>query len=303
MHFQDMILALQQYWASQGCIIQQPYDIEKGAGTFNPATFLRSLGPEPWNVAYLEPCRRPADGRYGENPNRWGAYYQFQVILKPNPDDIVEKYLGSLKAIGIDPLAHDIRFVEDNWEAPSQGAWGLGWEVWMDGMEITQFTYFQQVGGVSLKPVSGEITYGLERICMYLQNVETFTDLMWTENVSYADVHLQGEIEFSHYHFDQADTQLLFQHFDEYEKEGLRLLDIGLIMPGYDFCMKCAHTFNVLDARGAISVTERQKFILRVRTMARKAANAYVHKRRELGFPLLKDEELRNRILTEELDA
>lgn len=303
MYFQDMILTLQQYWANQGCIIQQPYDIEKGAGTFNPATFLRSLGPEPWNVAYLEPCRRPADGRYGENPNRWGAYYQFQVILKPNPDDIVELYLGSLRAIGIDPMAHDIRFVEDNWEAPSQGAWGLGWEVWMDGMEITQFTYFQQVGGVTLKPISGEITYGLERICMYLQNVETFTDLMWTKGVSYADVHLQGEVEFSHYHFDEADTDLLFRHFDEYEKEGLRLLEKGLIMPGYDFCMKCAHTFNVLDARGAISVTERQKFILRVRTMARKAARAYVDKRRDLGFPLLKDEEKRAAFLSNETEA
>lgn len=289
MYFQDMILALQRFWAEQGCLIQQPYDTEKGAGTFNPATFLRSLGPEPWNTAYIEPCRRPADGRYGENPNRWGAYYQFQVLLKPNPDDIVDLYLASLRAIGVDPMKHDIRFVEDNWEAPSQGAWGLGWEVWMDGMEITQFTYFQQVGGLSLTPVSGEITYGLERICMYLQDVETFSDLMWAEGVSYADVHLQAEVESSHYNFDEADVALLYRHFNDYEAEGLRLLERGLIFPGYDFCMKCAHTFNVLDARGAISVTERQSYILRVRKMARMAATAHVEKRREMSFPLLRD--------------
>ena len=295
MYYQDMLLTLQQYWASQGCIIQQPYDLEKGAGTFNPATFLRALGPEPYNVAYVEPCRRPADGRYGENPNRWGAYYQFQVLLKPSPHDIIDRYLGSLAKIGIDPMAHDIRFVEDNWEAPSQGAWGLGWEVWMDGMEITQFTYFQQVGGVTLQPIPGEITYGTERICMYLQDVETFTDLMWAPGVSYADVHLQGEVEFSHYHFEQADTALLFRHFDEYEAQGLRLLEQQLVLPGYDFCVRCAHTFNVLDARGAISVTERQKYILRVRKMARMAATAYVDKRRELGFPMLRDETLRAR--------
>lgn len=290
MHFQDLILTLQGYWAKQGCILQQPYDIEKGAGTFNPATFLRSLGPEPYNVAYVEPCRRPADGRYGENPNRWGAYYQFQVILKPSPKDVQDLYLGSLAALGINPLEHDIRFVEDNWEAPSQGAWGLGWEVWMDGMEITQFTYFQQVGGVTLKPIPAELTYGLERICMYLQDVETFTDLVWTDGISYADVHLQGEVEFSHFHFDEADTALLFKHFEEYESEAKRLLDLGLILPGYDHIMKAAHAFNVLDARGAISVTERQKFILRVRTLARVAARAYVEKRRELGFPMLRDE-------------
>jgi glycyl-tRNA synthetase alpha chain len=297
MYFQDMIQTLQRYWTEKGCILQQPYDIEKGAGTFNPATFLRALGPEPYNVAYVEPCRRPADGRYGENPNRWGSYYQFQVILKPSPDDIIDLYLGSLEAIGIDPLVHDIRFVEDNWEAPSQGAWGLGWEVWMDGMEITQFTYFQQVGGVTLRPVSGEITYGLERICMYLQDVETFTDLMWTENTSYADVHLQAEVEFSHYHFDDADIDLLFRHFGDYEKEGLRLLENGLIMPGYDCCMKCAHIFNVLDARGAISVTERQKYILRIRKMAQIAARSYVDKRKEMGFPMLKDESRRAEFL------
>jgi glycyl-tRNA synthetase alpha chain len=289
MYFQDLILTLQRYWADHGCIIQQPYDIEKGAGTFNPATFLRALGPEPYNVAYVEPCRRPADGRYGENPNRWGAYYQYQVILKPSPADVLELYLGSLRAVGIDPLEHDIRFVEDNWEAPSQGAWGLAWEVWMDGMEITQFTYFQQVGGITLKPICAEITYGLERICMYLQNVETFVDLRWNEQFSYADVHLQGEVEFSHYNFDEADTALLFRHFDEFEAEGLRLLDKGLVLPGYDFVLKCSHCFNVLDARGAISVTERQKFIGRVRRMARKAAESYVEKRSALGYPILRD--------------
>lgn len=289
MYFQDLILTLQRYWADRGCIIQQPYDLEKGAGTFNPATFLRALGPEPYNVAYVEPCRRPADGRYGENPNRWGAYYQFQVILKPSPHDVLDLYLGSLRAVGIDPLKHDIRFVEDNWEAPSQGAWGLGWEVWMDGMEITQFTYFQQVGGLSLKPVCAEITYGLERICMYLQNVETFVDLKWNEQFSYADVHLQGEIEFSHFNFDEADVDMLFRHFEEFEREAGRLLDKGLILPGWDYCLKCSHCFNVLDARGAISVTERQKYIGRVRKLSKKAAEGYVEKRRALGFPMLRD--------------
>lgn len=300
MHFQDLILTLQAYWAQNGCVIQQPYDLEKGAGTFNPATFLRALGPEPFSVAYVEPCRRPSDGRYGENPNRWGAYYQFQVLLKPSPKDVIDRYLGSLRAIGVDPSKHDIRFVEDNWEAPSQGAWGLGWEVWMDGMEITQFTYFQQVGGVALSPIPAELTYGLERICMYLQDVETFTDLTWTENVSYADVHLQGEVEFSHYHFDQADTALLFRHFDEFEAEAKRLLEQDLILPGYDFITKCSHTFNVLDARGAISVTERQKYILRVRTLARIAARAYVEKRRALSFPMLRDDARRAQYLGED---
>jgi len=299
-YFQDLILKLQSYWAERGCVIQQPYDLEKGAGTFNPATFLRSLGPEPYNVAYVEPCRRPADGRFGENPNRWGAYYQFQVMLKPSPRDVIDQYLGSLAAVGIDPLAHDIRFVEDNWEAPSQGALGLGWEVWMDGMEITQFTYFQQVGGITLRPIPAELTYGLERICMYLQNVETFVDLMWTEGISYADVHLQGEVEFSHYHFEDADVDQLFRHFDAYEQEGLRLLDAGLIMPGYDFCMKCSHAFNVLDARGAISVSERQAFIQRVRRLARRAAEAYVAKRKSLGFPMLRDATRRAQFVDEE---
>jgi glycyl-tRNA synthetase alpha chain len=297
MYFQDLILTLQRYWSERGCVIQQPYDIEKGAGTFNPATFLRSLGPEPFSVAYIEPCRRPADGRYGENPNRWGAYYQYQVLLKPSPKDVLELYLGSLRAVGIDPAEHDIRFVEDNWEAPSQGAWGLGWEVWIDGMEITQFTYFQQVGGIPLRPVAAEITYGLERICMYLQNVETFVDLKWTRELSYADIHLQGEVEFSHYNFDEADTDVLFRHFEDFEREGTRLLSKGLILPGYDCCMKASHAFNVLDARGAISVTERQKYILRVRRMARTAAESYVGKRKALGFPMLRDAARRAELL------
>ncbi len=303
MYFQDMILTLQAFWARNGCILQQPYDLEKGAGTFNPATFLRALGPEPFSVAYIEPCRRPNDGRYGENPNRWGAYYQYQVLLKPSPANVQELYLQSLHELGIRSDEHDLRFVEDNWEAPTQGAWGLGWEVWMDGMEITQFTYFQQVGGVALSPISAEITYGLERICMYLQNVETFTDLMWAEGVSYADVHFQGEVEFSHYHFEDADTDLLFRHFNEYEAEAGRLLEKRLVMPGYDMVMKCSHLFNVLQARGAISVTERQKYILRIRGLAKAAAEAQVDKRATLGFPMLKDEARRAQFLPTEADA
>jgi glycyl-tRNA synthetase alpha chain len=297
MYFQDLLLTLQQFWAARGCIVQQPYDLEKGAGTFNPATFLRALGPEPWNTAYVEPCRRPADGRYGQNPNRWGSYYQFQVLLKPSPPDVVELYFESLRALGIRPEEHDLRLVEDNWEAPSQGAWGLGWEVWMDGMEVTQFTYFQQVGGLPLRPVSAELTYGTERLAMYLQNVETFQDLMWAPGVSYADVHIQGEVEFSHYHFEQADTDVLFRHFAEFEAEARRLLDHGLIMPGYDQIMKASHAFNVLNARGAISVTERQKYILRIRGLSRRAAEAQVAKRQSMGFPLLRDEALRARVL------
>lgn len=288
-YFQDLILSLQRFWADQGCLLQQPHDLEKGAGTFNPATFLRALGPEPFNVAYVEPCRRPADGRYGENPNRWGAYYQFQVLMKPSPEDIVERYFESLAHIGIRAEDHDLRLVEDNWEAPSQGAWGLGWEVWMDGMEVTQFTYFQQVGGLSVPVISAEITYGLERIAMTLQDVETFQELQWAEGVSYADVHLQAEQEFSRYHFDEAPAELLFRHFEELEAEGHRLLDAGLILPGYDHCLRCSHLFNVLDARGAISVSERQKLIGRIRQLARKAATAYVEKRQAMGFPLLKD--------------
>jgi glycyl-tRNA synthetase alpha chain len=297
MHFQDVILSLQRYWADKGCVIQQPYDLETGAGTFNPATFLRALGPEPYSVAYVEPCRRPSDGRYGENPNRWGAYYQYQVIIKPSPIDIVDLYLESLKVLGVDPLVHDIRFVEDNWEAPTQGAWGLGWEVWIDGMEITQFTYFQQVGGLSLYPVTAEITYGLERIAMYLQNVDSMSELTWKEGIRYGDIHLQAEKEYSTYHFEKADVALLLRHFEDHEQEGLRLLDEGLIYPGYDCCLKCSHLFNVMDARGAISVAERQRFIGRVRLLARKAAEGYVEKRRALGYPLLKDPVRRKEVL------
>jgi len=286
--FQELILSLQNFWAAQGCIIQQPYDIEKGAGTFNPATFLRALGPEPWNVAYVEPSRRPTDGRYGENPNRLQHYYQFQVILKPSPLNIQDLYLDSLKSFGIDPLAHDIRFVEDDWESPTLGAWGLGWEVWLDGMEITQFTYFQQCGGIDLKPIPGEITYGIERIAMYLQGVDNVYDLEWVKGIRYGDVHHQTEVEFSHYNFEEADTDMLFQLFTMYEKESVRLVEKKLVFPAYDFVLKCSHTFNLLDARGAISVTERAGYIGRVRNMARLCAAAYVEQRERLGFPLLK---------------
>ncbi len=288
MNFQNLILSLQNYWAEQGCIIQQPYDIEKGAGTFNPATFLRTLGPEPWNVAYVEPSRRPTDGRYGENPNRLQHYYQFQVILKPSPQNIQDLYLDSLKSFGIDPLAHDIRFVEDNWEGPTLGAWGLGWEVWLDGMEITQFTYFQQCGGIDLKPISGEITYGCERIAMYLQGVDNVYDLEWTDGIKYGDIQHQTEVEFSHYNFEEADTDMLFQLFDMYEKESLRLIAKDLVFPAYDFVLKGSHAFNLLDARSAISVTERASYIGRVRNMAKLCAEGYVKQREKLGFPLLK---------------
>jgi glycyl-tRNA synthetase alpha chain len=288
MYFQDVIMKLQKFWAERGCIIHQPYDLEKGAGTFHPATFLRVLGPEPWKAAYVEPSRRPTDGRYGENPNRLQHYYQFQVILKPSPDDIQDIYIASLKDLGIDPLTHDIRFVEDDWESPTLGAWGLGWEVWLDGMEITQFTYFQQAGGFDLKPVSGEITYGLERIAMYLQGVENVFDLKWTGGVNYGDVHRRGEVEYSRYNFDEADTAMLTKLFDMYEEEAKRLLDRDLILPAYDLCLKCSHTFNLLDARGAISVAERTRFIGRVRVLARGCARGYLKCREEMGFPLLK---------------
>ena len=288
MYFQDVILNLQRFWALRGCIIHQPYDMEMGAGTFHPATFLRVLGPEPWKAAYVEPSRRPTDGRYGENPNRLQHYYQFQVILKPSPDDIQDIYLDSLKSLGVDPLAHDIRFVEDDWESPTLGAWGLGWEVWLDGMEITQFTYFQQAGGIDLKPVSGEITYGLERITMYLQGVDSVFDIRWNSDIRYADVHLRGEIEYSRYNFEEADTAMLFKLFDMYEKECLSLSEKALVLPAYDFCLKCSHTFNMLDARGAISVAERTGFIARVRALARRCAVGYLKTREELGFPLLK---------------
>jgi len=286
--FQELILSLQAYWAKQGCVIQQPYDLEKGAGTFHPATFLRSLGPEPWKVAYVEPSRRPTDGRYGENPNRLQHYYQFQVILKPSPLEIQDLYLDSLKSFGIDPLKHDIRFVEDDWESPTLGAWGLGWEVWLDGMEITQFTYFQQCGGIDLKPISGELTYGIERIAMYLQGVDNVYDLEWVDGIKYGDVHHQTEVEFSHYNFEEADTGMLFQLFDMYEKECQRLAEKELVFPAYDFVLKASHSFNLLDARGAISVTERAHYIGRVRNLAKVCAEGYVKQREKMGYPLLK---------------
>lgn len=290
MNFQDLILTLQNFWAEQKCIIAQPYDVEKGAGTMNPATFLRSLGPEPWNVAYVEPSRRPTDGRYGENPNRLQHYYQYQVIMKPSPDNIQELYLESLKRIGIDPSQHDIRFVEDNWESPTLGAWGLGWEVWLDGMEVTQFTYFQQVGGIDVKPVAVEVTYGLERLAMFIQKVDSVFDLEWVNGITYGQVHHQGEVEHSHYNFEIADIDLLFHFFDSYEKEAYAVLDQGFVLPAYDYVLKCSHTFNLLDARGAISVTERTSFITRVRNMARRCAKAYLEQREKLGYPLLAKE-------------
>lgn len=290
MYFQEIILKLNEFWGRQGCIIQQPYDVEKGAGTMNPATFLRALGPEPWNVAYVEPSRRPTDGRYGENPNRLQHYYQYQVILKPSPSNVQELYLESLQAIGIDPQVHDIRFVEDNWESPTLGAWGLGWEVWLDGMEVTQFTYFQQCGGIDCKPVCAEITYGIERMAMFIQKKNSVFDIEWVEGITYGDVHHQGEVEHSHYNFEIADIESLFTRFDMYEKEALRVLEQGFVLPAYDYVLKCSHTFNLLDARGAISVTERTGFIGRVRNMARSCAHAYVEQREKLGYPLIKDQ-------------
>ena len=288
MNFQELILALQIFWAQQNCVLQQPYDIEVGAGTFNPATFLRVLGPEPWNVAYVEPSRRPTDGRYGDNPNRLQHYYQFQVIMKPSPRDIQDIYLKSLATLGINSQDHDIRFVEDDWESPTLGAWGLGWEVWLDGMEITQFTYFQQAGGIDLKPISVEITYGLERIAMYLQGKDNVYDIEWVKGIRYRDIHHQSEVEFSCYNFEEADIEMLFKLFDMYEQESLRMSKRGLILPAYDYCLKCSHTFNLLDARKAISVTERVGYIGRVRNLARFCAEGYVKQREEMGFPLLK---------------
>ncbi|WP_315168175.1 glycine--tRNA ligase subunit alpha [Metaclostridioides mangenotii] len=289
MNFQDMILALQRYWAKQGCIMMQPYDVEKGAGTMNPNTFLRSLGPEPWKVCYVEPSRRPADGRYGENPNRLYQHHQFQVILKPSPDNIQELYLESLKEIGIDPNEHDIRFVEDNWEAATMGAWGLGWEVWLDGMEITQFTYFQQVGNVECELETGEITYGLERLAMYIQEVDSVYDIKWNDEITYGEVFRKAEFENSVYAFEKCDIDMLFNLFDTYEKEALKLMDEGLVMPSYDYVLKCSHAFNTLDARGAIGVSQRASFIGRVRNMAKTIAVTYVNQREEMGFPLLKE--------------
>ena len=287
MNFQELILSLQTYWVGEGCLLQQPYDLEVGAGTFNPATLLRVLGPEPWAVAYVEPSRRPTDGRYGENPNRLGHYYQYQVIIKPSPMEIQETYLGSLKAIGIDPLDHDIRFVEDDWESPTLGASGLGWEVWLDGMEITQFTYFQQAGSIRLDPVSVEITYGLERIAMYLQEKENVYDILWNDQITYEDVHRKGEWEFSVYHFQLADVDMLLKTFDMYERESKRLSERELALPAYDYCLKCSHTFNILDARGAISTTERTKYIERIRNLARSVSKTYLAQREEMGYPLM----------------
>jgi glycyl-tRNA synthetase alpha chain len=288
MYFQDVILSLQKYWCDKGCVLYQPYDIEVGAGTFNPATFLYCLGPEPWNVAYVEPSRRPTDGRYGENPNRLQHYYQFQVLMKPSPDNIQDLYLDSLRNLGIKPEDHDIRFVEDDWESPTLGAWGLGWEVWLDGMEITQFTYFQQAGGIDLKPVSGEITYGLERITMYLQGVESVYDLKWNKDVSYGDVYHNNEVQYSKHNFEVADTDMLFKLFEMYEKECIRIVETGLPLPAYDYCLKCSHTFNLLDARNAISVTERTGYIGRVRNLAKLCAESYLAMRESMGFPRLK---------------
>jgi glycyl-tRNA synthetase alpha chain len=287
-YFQDLILTLQGYWGSRGCILAQGYDLEVGAGTMNPATFLRALGPEPWNIAYVEPSRRPADGRFGENPNRLFQHHQFQVILKPSPPDVQEQYLGSLRAIGIDPRDHDIRFVEDDWESPTLGAWGLGWEVWCDGMEITQFTYFQQAGGFEVKPVAAELTYGLERIAMYLQDVENVYDVEWVKGVRYREVFHRNEVEQSEYAQRVSDPALLFQLFGQYEAECKRVLGLKLPMAAYDYCLKCSHAFNLLDARGAISVTERAAYIGRVRQLARGCAEEYLAMREALGYPLLK---------------
>ncbi len=293
MDFQSIILALNKFWGDQGCIIVQPYDTEKGAGTMNPATAMHALGPEPWNVAYVEPSRRPTDGRYGDNPNRLQHYYQYQVLLKPSPDNIQELYLDSLASIGIDPLSHDIRFVEDNWESPTLGAWGLGWEVWLDGMEITQFTYFQQFGGIDCRPVCGEITYGIERLAMVIQKKRSVYDIQWVGEITYGDVHHQHEVDYSRYNFEVADIDTLFQLFNLYEAECRRVLAADLPQPAYDCCLKCSHTFNLLDARSAISVTERQSYILRVRAMARACSAAYLAERERLGFPLVKDPAVR----------
>ena len=296
MYFQDIIAALHQYWADQGCIIIQGYDLEVGAGTFNPSTFLRSLGPEPWNVAYVEPSRRPTDGRYGDNPNRLQHYYQYQVIMKPSPENIQDLYLDSLRHLGIKLEEHDVRFVEDDWESPTLGAAGLGWEVWLDGMEITQFTYFQLCGSMELDPIPVELTYGIERICMYIQGVDNVFDVQWNKDLTYRDVHHRSEFEFSHYNFNAADTDLHFKLFDMYEKECLAILDFepeDLVLPAYDYVLKCSHVFNILDARGAISVTERVGYIARVRNLARKCAEKYLQVRETMGFPLLQEQKVK----------
>lgn len=288
MNFQNIIFELSQYWAGQGCVIQQPYDMEVGAGTFHPATLLRALGPEPWRSAYPQPSRRPTDGRYGNNPNRLQHYYQYQVVIKPSPLNVQKLYLGSLERFGLNLLEHDIRFVEDDWESPTLGASGLGWEVWLDGMEITQFTYFQQAGSIELYPTTVEITYGLERIAMYLQGVESVYDIAWNDQVSYGEIFHQAEVEFSTFNFEEANVEKLLMFFDNYETEALRLVDVKLILPAYDYCLKCSHTFNLLDARKAISVNERTRYIGRIRNIARKVAEAYVEQRQNMGYPLIK---------------
>ncbi len=297
--FQDLILALQQFWAERGCVIAQPYDMQMGAGTFHPATFLRAVGPEPWSAAYVQPCRRPTDGRYGDNPFRLQHYYQFQVVIKPSPEDIQDLYLESLRTIGIDPTVHDIRFVEDNWESPSLGAWGLGWEVWLNGMEITQFTYFQQLGGLECRPVTGEISYGLERLAMYLQDVESIFDIVWTDGplgrISYRDVYHQNEVEQSRYNFELADIDSLFNAFDLAEHDCQRLIELKLALPAYEQMLVASHTFNLLDARQAMSVSERQRFILRVRDMSKSVAAAYYASREALGFPMIESAKARKR--------
>lgn len=288
---QEIILTLQKYWADQGCMLMEAYDTEKGAGTMSPYTFLRAIGPEPWNAAYVEPSRRPADGRYGENPNRLYQHHQFQVVMKPSPENIQELYLGSLKALGVDPLEHDIRFVEDNWENPSMGCAGVGWEVWLDGMEVTQFTYFQQVGGLEVNPVTSEVTYGLERLSSYIQDVESVFDLEWGNGVSYGDIFREPEFEHSKYSFEESNQAMLEKMFNDFEAEANRLIEEGLVHPAYDYILKCSHTFNLLDARGTVSVTERAGFLSRIRNMARKVARAFVEEREKLGFPLLKNNE------------
>jgi len=292
MYFQDIIMELNKFWSEQGCVIQQPYDMEVGAGTFHPATLLRALGPEPWKAAYVQPSRRPTDGRYGENPNRLQHYYQYQVVIKPSPLEIQEMYLESLKRFGLNLLEHDIRFVEDDWESPTLGAWGLGWEVWLDGMEITQFTYFQQAGSLDLQPITVEITYGLERIAMYLQKVENVYHLAWNEEVSYGQIFHQAEVEFSRFNFEEANVEALIHFFDTYESEAHTLVAKGLILPAYDYCLKCSHTFNLLDARKAISVAERTRYIGRIRNIARQVAMQYTEQRKEMGYPMLKREEV-----------
>ena len=297
---QDIILTLQQFWAEQGCMLMQSYDTEKGAGTMSPYTFLRAIGPEPWNVAYVEPSRRPADGRYGENPNRLYQHHQFQVLMKPSPQNIQELYLQSLQRLGIVATEHDIRFVEDNWENPSMGCAGVGWEVWLDGMEVTQFTYFQQVGVLEVNPVAVEVTYGLERLSSYIQDVNSVFDLEWADGVLYGDIFKEPEFENSTYSFDESDQEMLLQQFDTFEKEAKRLLELNLVHPAYDYILKCSHTFNLLDARGAVSVTERAGYLSRIRNMARKVARVFVAERKKLGFPLIKDDQLRQQLLAEE---